>query len=895
MRSRLRFGARRSGDRGWIPGTAQAGRTLAWLALALAASASPALAGPDNAWEVVPAAPSRGATGAHGGLRVQDVPDIYGPGKVSTVCNVWMKVTNIGVLGNGPFAALSSDPSGQWPGPSGIEYLFFSGLWVGAKDATVTDPAILRRVSQTTEWRPPSLDPKDHIYQTFDGQVGGSRYSDDDSDGRVDEDPLDGNDDDGDGRVDEDYGAISQLEYTCLLRDDTPQAIEQPALEKHVPRGLQVRQSAYAFSVPGANDFVSVEWEVQNVTDHVLDSVYVGFRVDLDAGPALRDRYYADDLPEPRAPQGPDPTIGGDPGDPDNPNAPYLEPVRSDDPRYQGGLCQSDTIYVNGFSLADDDGDAGATPGAASFLLLGHTIDPTGTKAPRRVGFHMFRQFPPGVPFQQGGVPTNDIQRFEAMATPLNVDPQTGFIIAEPPDRGDINDWSFVAAVGPFLDMQPGEKVQVAWALAVQQIDYTARPDEVRKRFRKSIQNAVEAQKTYRGSYEARQGIPVPGATDFGRETCLIAKPGQSYVFSDCHDDSLNANRQVRDDECTWFDLDCNYCTGVPGMVLKRWSASSPPPNPLMTALPGDRRITLRWDNRSEYTPDPTKGAFDFAGYKIWKAANWSRPVGSTGPGDDLWALLGTYYYYDPVLNPLRLKTPDGRDSVVAVPLLLNRGTGEILFPHDVPCVESAPGVCDTAYAMKNTFAPSGRDSVIERYPVVRYPIGRYEFVDRNVLNGFLYFYSVTAFDSTGRGRQIAMLDGRQAAVEADGVVPQSSFAAASNGGKPYVVPNPYRGRAEWDLSPSPADPTGTHVDFFNLPPAWLRLRIFTLSGDLVQEILPGDLQVNGRPQREVAGDDQASWNLVTRNGQDVVSGIYLFSVETPGGHVNQGKFTVIR
>jgi hypothetical protein len=93
------------------------------------------------------------------------------------------------------------------------------------------------------------------------------------SDGKIDEDPLDGYDNDGDGKIDEDYGAISQQEYTCLMRDDTQEAIDTPAAEKHVPLGLQLRQSVYAFSVPGANDFASIEWELTNITNHELDSV----------------------------------------------------------------------------------------------------------------------------------------------------------------------------------------------------------------------------------------------------------------------------------------------------------------------------------------------------------------------------------------------------------------------------------------------------------------------------------------------------------------------------------------------------------------------------------------------------------------------------------------------
>src|SRR5262249_29169975 len=152
-------------------------------------------------------------------------------------------------------------------------------------------------------------------------------------------------------------------------------------------------------------------------------------------------------------------------------------------------------------------------------LLLGHTIDPTGQKAPRRVGFNMYMFFQPGTPYSQGGVPQNDAERYDAMSRPRNIDPNTGMITQLPPDANEINDYSSVFAVGPFLHMQPNESVSMAWALAVAQIDYTTQRDNLKKRYPKMIQNAVNAQLTYRGSYEQRQGIEVPGPEDFGRET----------------------------------------------------------------------------------------------------------------------------------------------------------------------------------------------------------------------------------------------------------------------------------------------------------------------------------------------------------------------------------------
>jgi len=67
-------------------------------------------------------------------------------------------------------------------------------------------------------------------------------------------------------------------------------------------------------------------------------------------------------------------------------------------------------------------------------------------------------------------------------------------------------------------------------------------------------------------------------------------------------------------------------------------------------------------------------------------------------------------------------------------------------------------------------------------------------------------------------------------------------------------------------------------------PRAQARIRIYTLAGDLVQVI----------DHDGTRGDGQAPWNLISRNGQDIESGVYLFTVEWPGGH-QVGRFVIIR
>jgi hypothetical protein len=46
--------------------------------------------------------------------------------------------------------------------------------------------------------------------------------------------------------------------------------------------------------------------------------------------------------------------------------------------------------------------------------------------------------------------------------------------------------------------------------------------------------------------------------------------------------------------------------------------------------------------------------------------------------------------------------------------------------------------------------------------------------------------------------------------------------------------------------------------------------------------------------QQDHANDGQARWNLISRNGQDVASGIYLFVVESDQGQ-QRGKFVIVR
>ena len=924
----------------------------------------------------------------NGRVHPADIPDVFGPGAVLTVGNVQMKITNWGHVGN-LFMNLSSDPSAQWPGPSGIEYLSSIRLAVGAVNPTATDLTALRRVSYLLEWRPPSLLAEDRIYKAYDGIINGSRYTNDDGDfdldhkPLIDEDFLDGHDNDGDGKIDEDYGAIGQQTYSLVMRDDTQQAINATFNEKHVPLGLECQQLAWAYSIPGFTDFNVVQYHITNVSGHELDSLYIGWLVDMDCGPLDKSNYFSDDFDLPGYPQG-DFAIKLETNDARR-QLPHADvgSVFKDKP-----LCDSLKFHISGFSVADDDGDIGRTPGVPSFLLINHTVDPTGSNGPRDVGFWSYRSFPAGTAYGQGGNPIIDQQRYEFMSSGENVDhttydPGNGhapvesrMITSLPGDheKGDAVAW---CSIGPWLKVPNGGSVDATIAFSIVK-GSNALANKYNQDYQRyaagllslvdlrakypSLDNAITAEVAYEGVWEQRDGFLV---TDFhGRETPLIQPKGAPPTFAaDCRDEEEGRQRQVTDLGYTWFDMDCDYCTGVfdfskgIGLFHHTWNAEAPPPSPNTNvsvkynytdnpdrkmAPAGDNQITLAWDNLSETTPDPKTSWFDARGYRLWKVANWQRPVGSPGPSEDDWSLIGEYRLFSyrrsdgsSIPNNLqdsagvavcpRLYVPNyrnpstGKIGPAVVPVCLvegdiwDRQTADVIHPDaSLPCIGSPN--CETA---NGCLVGTGSVNVActPAHPV-KYPVGRYRYVDREVKDGFSYFYSVTAFDSTGdasSGTKVE-LGGRRSAVEAEGVSPQVS---TRTGKGVWVVPNPYRGYnniqqrpSSWDLIPNASDPTGTHIDFFGMPPGRWTIRIYTVSGDLVQAIHSDD-PINEsvrapvtddnnvtRPgfnrQQDTPNDGQARWNLISRNGQDVVSGIYLFTVDSGQG-IQRGHFVIIR
>ncbi|MBI4721348.1 MAG: hypothetical protein HY770_09050 [Chitinivibrionia bacterium] len=793
----------------------------------------------------------------------EDKKALDGPNRVlvldgSTVHNVGelqMHVGNWGIFGSWPGAGLnfSEAPSAQWPAGSGIEYLFVAGLWIGAVKSGV--PAV-STAAYTPEFRP-TQDPRDVMYRGTEGDRGGNRLpspvADDDGDGTIDEDYLDGWDNDSDGLVDEDFGAISKQMFSCWYTDNQPVAIQ--VYPMHNPLNLMVRQESYQWEEDRYDDFVGIEYKITNIGTDILSNLYIGFFADCDAGPRDLENYYEDDAT----------------------GRTFVQARCTD-----LGPVAIDIAYTY-----DEDGDEGNTEGYFGVMFLGHTTDPTGLMAPARVGISTYANFSGSQSYEEGGDPTNDFERYELLSK------ETIERDATAP-----RDYRMLVSAGPFTELMPESTLvfQVAFVIG--------------NRLGGVLSNAASAQLTYDGAWFDMDIDSTTGVD--GKETAFYnptrnllyavedsctdpfaqtpVPPGQTvYVNGDCDRERFFKERCGYGDSRT---QQAKYRTGVDGKETQiNWLVGTAPPPPNMRIDCNSREgLVIYWDNYSESVPDVKTQKFDFEGYRVWRADDWDRPLGTSarnGPSHDLWKLLfeadyinslGGYtvvdkYRYEPLSRSLAPAVK--RDLIESMKAYF------LEYSSPPPCPQGiTEEMCDTLRALMfwEIGAPGGKQY--------------YKYTDSSMHLGRPYFYSVTAMDHdfpSGGG----LAFGKTGDPSSNFVFVEPCGAAQPaynyDPAEVYVVPNPATtsSMAPWTLSPNNEDPTGIKVEFRNLPASKGKVRIFSLAGDLVQELL-----FDG-----TTGAGCLKWDLVSRNGQDVTSGIYLFSVESEDNNFDRkiGKFVVIR
>jgi hypothetical protein len=784
---------------------------------------------------------------------------------VHNVGQLQMNITNWGFLGSLPKSQfpMSDSPSAQWPAGSGIEYLYAAGLWIGALRSGV--PIVSTGYPETELFPPQGA--VNTVYRSRFGVPGGIGYPedpDDDRDGLIDEDWLNGMDDDYDGLIDEDYAAVGEQMFCCWYTDDQNMAIK--IWPEHTPMHVTVRQESYQWSEESADDFVVVRYFITNHGMNFLSGVYLGIYADVDAGPLYGGSYHLDDM------------VG------------YHEEIKCVPWNNEELPVRHRVAYVY-----DNDGDNGNTPGYFGISVINYPVYAAWNKGERvklpagtGVYTRAFRHFSGLQSFQDGGEPINDYERYQALST-----------ISRDENSDAPRDYRMLVSVGPF-SLIPGDEpfiLDVAFVCG--------------EGFEGMMKALGKANVFFRGCWVDHDKDPKSGVE--GRETPAVG-PLDGWYPDPCRYPNWKVDVPAK--EVCWTNFDCywelsqfkdygcyrdpkttfySFQTGINGKERQvLWVESTPPPAPNMRLVAGDHEVTVHWDNFSEVVRDPLLLVKDFEGYQIWRADDWHRPLGTsilTGPERHLWRMLESRDLVNGVDPDRDFKMPHSEGGWKYEPLTRKDNRDQLIkmfeeslwySPMDtVPC---PPGLtdeeCDTleAVARNNLGFEGGREY--------------YKFVDKEAKNGLPYFYSVTAYDHKLRdgepdipGRysmptsNFAYMEARSDAQELDGF-DQNEI---------YVVPNPVSNdnMAPWRLGPTNSDPSGLKCEFRNLPACRGTVRIFTVSGDLVQV-----LDFDGSD-----GTGTLKWNLISRNGQDIASGIYLFTVEPAVSRYGRtiGKFVVIR
>jgi hypothetical protein len=908
---------------------------------------------------------------------------------VMNVGNVHVNITNWGAIGSYPGSGttMSDAPSCQWPPGSSDEYLYSGGLWVGA---VVLGERLVSTGNPGSEIYP-SNDIESTIYEAIGGKLirpegnieaSGRRRpepnpNDDDDydefgDPRIDEEILNGKDDDDDGLIDEDFAQIGNQMMVLTQYDNT--LLAQENRPDHTPLNLEIVQSSYQWENDEVDDFVGFEYQIKNIGVTALERVYIGFYADSDIGNRSTEGAASDDL------------AGS-----------FRGLVRASD----GGFVPVEVGY-----MFDSPEETAPLPGFFGILFLGHDVDPSGQRAPSRIGLRTFQAFSGSQTFDQGGDPTNDDERYQLLSAA-----EEDWDNNAP--RSRLGDFRFLVSGGPFLRLEPDDVLSFQIGMVVgdglggnlqpspTQGTYPQVPPPVPGNIPNPgrgslLSNCAEAVLTWYGIWvdDVRSAL-LPGGVfnpgQLGRETMLCVEDFGEDVFSTFYPDygdpscidgqwllgQPTVTEEDRFDyegsECAMFNMDncfecarqlgrycradvseltgqgreielglwkCNQedgpfdgCTGINGLDTQiHWLVGMAPPPPGMRIWASDSRVHVFWNDTPEHTPDIRLNEIDFESYKLWRADNWDRPFGSSlenGPASSLWQLVAEY---DVINSYVSIR----EDEVDTIPLGRNTGFETIRY---TPKVLSDPEYAGLAEAMQEVvdnypvsegeeLDPDARppiydqngnlkpeftvlapwqteDAVLDTFWAVtpregyKRAMSYYEYVDYDIHNGFIYFYSVTSSDhelavsdtsSTITGSGLVGNPGSSFTNGQPGTAAQTAEDRERFGTNIYVFPNPATRKTleEYQqMFPTGDDPTGVRVTFTNLPMARNTIKIYTASGDLVQTI-----EHDG-----TGGSGHVSWNLMSRNAQEIVSGIYLYSVQSDDDRFDDfiGRFVVVR
>ncbi|RKX21269.1 MAG: hypothetical protein DRP35_04680 [Candidatus Zixiibacteriota bacterium] len=811
---------------------------------------------------------------------------------VHNVGKINLTVQNNGVLGlysiygqsyQDCFTGEQIDYGLEFPKGTKLENLYYSTLWVGAilDDDTVVTTGLDGWNNDGREFHPEEAPDGKMIFRSII-----------------------------DPEAPEFEGAVSEqdfiAEYTDTLRGVSHDFFYS---RPHRPLYLKVKQKSYAWSYPYAEDIVLVDYEITNIGASNLHDVNIGLFVDANIG--FNNGYWNDD-------------ISG-----------YLETI----PVELNCGTFEDTINVGW--TADNNGDpingkfiVELGVDEPSFLILRksapHFIGTRILRTPEEnlkksfnwwvsnydkkydfgpMSLANFRDFGTG----GMGTPEGDKNKYYIMSNG-EIDYNQNLI-------GTIKDYHNSWYVpGRYTSMKIGRGANTKYVMSYGSFDL---PSTVTVNFTVAFIGGEDLHK-----------LPLNGSN-------IYTKPELYYSNLDFSDMGENARWAgwVYDNPGVDTDGDGYYgkfrvCATESTEVSGRWIVSdadtffyegdgvpdfrgaAPPPAPSVKIIPVVGGLKVRFNGHfSERSRDFLTGEIDFEGYNIYMARDERKSSYALVATHDrenydkfVWSRYykgGKYVLYDApfTIEELRCLYGDSCNDMNFNPN--NYGIGNLFrvadssfyfAPHGgntnrggintpikrvYPEMEPIPLKTDLTTLDDSCFTEDGYLKYYE-----------YEYVIENLLPTIPYYVSVTAFDV---GSPKSDLDILETSIDQDAKVyyPLADTDQVEGDDlKVYIYPNPYRIDGNYrrkgyegrnDIRPSYRV---RKLHFANLPPK-CTISIFSLDGDLIRELDHDEDPFSPNSRHH-------DWNMISRNTQEIVSGLYYWTVEDSGGQVQMGKLVVI-
>jgi hypothetical protein len=390
---------------------------------------------------------------------------------------------------------------------------------------------------------------------------------------------------------------------------------------------------------------------------------------------------------------------------------------------------------------------------------------------------------------------------------------------------------------------------------------------------------------------------------------------GKSWII--CRDTSLiQVDTVIDGHDTTYFVTEYDDCDTIwyEGDGVPDFRGAGPPPPPEFWIEPELGKLRVRFDGqRSETTKDIFSRVVDFEGYRVYYARD---------DRGDSYAMIASFDRED----YSKLVFKNGVYGLLDLPFTLEQlrclygdscadeSFHPLNYTRTHPYVH--PDFPDSVFYFVaqdfNVSTTAGTHAINKVYPDQRYPSsldpdsaradeltddGRlkyfeYECLIEDVLPTVPYYINVTAFDF---GSPRSGLPPMESAVTLGAKVAYAqptTDEVAERGLLVYAYPNPYRIDADYagsgfeNRDGSMAEERARLLHFANLPPK-CTIKIFSLDGDLVRE-----LTHDKSPDDPTASHE--TWNLITRNTQAIVTGLYYFVVDSDQG-TQIGKIVILK